>query len=118
MAVPQNVLFLIKIFLDSAVSETCSTFSEESKDSMNLEDLLKPEQPDSDSFFSELFPDLIPPKQVEEPVKPVKQPSSKKNPLVIRKTPKEKRVLTSTPTVRVIKIETPEVVSLRKIKKF
>ena len=78
---------------------------------MNLEEILKPEKPSD--FFAELFPDLITQKQpAEQPVKPVKPPTSKKNPLVIRKTPKEKRVLTSTPTVRVIKIEAPEEVKI------
>lgn len=63
---------------------------------MNLDDLLRVNGQTTD-IFNEIFSEMV---------MPTIQPSTPTG--RIHKTPKEKRILTSTPTVRVIKIENPE----------
>lgn len=98
---------------DSNLSETCSSVSDESKDSMNLDDLLRINDHSND-LFNEIINDI------DEIVTPIRNPEFRNPPTSagrIYKTPKEKRVLTSTPTVRVIKIENPEDIYLNEVQK-
>ena len=103
------------MYSDSNISETNSCVSEESKDSLNLDEFLKNNDCSND-FISEIFNDMIP----KQESKCHSQSICIEPPVYSRvhKIAKERRVLTSTPTVRVIKIEQDDSVSLKNSSKF